>query len=604
MTILSKKGFFAGLTIALWSAIVAFPAYAFTFNLTAGSDEELAETLSGGSLLLEISEKSVEEPVSTQEIIATAQADYRRLLAVLYDNGYYGPYISISVDGREASGLDSVNPPRQISTVNVRVTPGKQFSFGNATVSPVAPETTLPPGFARGETARVSLMRDATGAAIDGWRDQGHAKAELAGQKVLAKHREGILDADITIRPGPQLRFGELEVVGAQAVRPERIKEIAGLPVGRVYSPDELADAAQRLRRTGTFASIAMIEAKEIGPDNTLPITVRVAEDKPRRIGFGGELATIEGLTLSAYWLHRNLFGGAERLRIDGEVSGIGGTTGGVNYFLGTRFERPATFNEDTTFFALGEIERIDDVGIFSESVTLGVGIERYASDERTYSFGFGLIRANTRDAFGSNSYTLFTVPTGLVFDYRDTIFDARSGYYLDAGLTPFVALAGTDNGLLTEVDFRTYFTFGEERSTTLAFRTQLGSVAGPSLRDAPADFLFFSGGGGTVRGHEFQSLGVDIGASEDVGGRSFLGLSAEVRYRTAGALGFVGFFDAGYIGSEAFPDGSSGEWQSGAGLGVRYATPIGPIRVDLAVPTSGDSDSDFQVYIGIGQAF
>ena len=79
---------------------------------------------------------------------------------------------------------------------------------------------------------------------------------------------------------------------------------------------------------------------------------------------------------------------------------------------------------------------------------------------------------------------------------------------------------------------------------------------------------------------------------------------TAEMRWRSAGNLGVVGFFDAGYVGPEAFPDGS-GEWHSGAGVGLRYATGIGPIRLDLAVPTSGaSSGSVVQIYIGIGQSF
>ena len=106
------------------------------------------------------------------------------------------------------------------------------------------------------------------------------------------------------------------------------------------------------------------------------------------------------------------------------------------------------------------------------------------------------------------------------------------------------------------------------------------------------------------MRGHDYQSLGVDVGLDELAGGRSFLGLSAELRIRTEGALGYVGFVDAGYIGQEEFPDGS-GEWHSGAGIGIRYDTGIGPIRVDFAVPVTGDdSDSNFQIYIGIGQSF
>jgi len=105
------------------------------------------------------------------------------------------------------------------------------------------------------------------------------------------------------------------------------------------------------------------------------------------------------------------------------------------------------------------------------------------------------------------------------------------------------------------------------------------------------------------VRGQAYQSLGVPVG-TDMAGGRSFLGLSAEVRVGVTDSIGIVGFADAGYIGEEEFYDGS-GIWHSGAGLGLRYNTAIGPVRLDVAVPTSGpDTDEKFQVYIGIGQSF
>ena len=138
----------------------------------------------------------------------------------------------------------------------------------------------------------------------------------------------------------------------------------------------------------------------------------------------------------------------------------------------------------------------------------------------------------------------------------------------------------------------------------TLALRGLLGSVAGPDITLAPADFLFFSGGSDTVRGQDYQSLGVDLRPGVTIGGRSFLGLSSEVRVKTGENLSVVGFYDAGYVGEESFYDGS-GEWHTGFGAGVRYDTTIGPIRFDLAVPGSGPGDSSgVEIYIGIGQAF
>ncbi|MEM9637996.1 MAG: BamA/TamA family outer membrane protein [Pseudomonadota bacterium] len=596
--LLSRGCVFAGCLLAF----AGFPAQALDVTLQGALGEELRADLEGGSLLFE--QERSETEVSPQEIVSIAQADYQRLLAVLYDYGFYGPVIRISLDGREASSIKSVAPPPSVSRAQISIETGRPFRFGTAEVGPLAPGTALPDGFRPGETARLSLLRDTVSAATDAWRDEGHAKAKLASQRVTARHAAQALDVTLRVDPGPKLRFGTLSVAGNEAVRTERILEIAGLPMGRTYSPQDLERAAARLRRTGAFRSVAMIEAPDPEPDGTLPITARVAEDKPRRFGFGGEVSTVEGISLSAFWLHRNLFGGAERLRLEAEIEGIGGDTGGTDFLLRGRYQRPATFNEDTGLYILAEIEQQDEVNFFSRQATIGAGIERIASDQRSYRFGLAVRRANTRDAFGENNYTLLLAPAGATFDYRDKVLDARRGYYLDAEVTPFAAIDGADNGILTKIDLRGYRTFGDLRPTTLALRGQLGSLVGPGLPVAPADFLFYSGGSDTVRGHEYQSLGVDLGGGRIVGGRSFIGLSAEIRMRTTGNLGYVGFLDLGYIGEEVFPDGS-GEWQSGAGVGLRYDTPIGPIRLDLAVPTSGDDDgSSFQVYIGIGQAF
>jgi translocation and assembly module TamA len=602
----------AAAAIACVMGIWASGALAYEARLTGPLDEDLQSVLEGGSLLIEMAD--AEEPLDVREIVSNAQADYKRLLAVLYDAGYFGPSIQIRLDGQEASTILAVAPPASISTAVITVDPGRAFRFGKLDIGPLAPETDLPQTFQTGEPANVSILRSAAQSGVRGWRETGHAKAEVIDQRITARHDAGALDVALRIDPGPKLRFGALEVTGQSAVRRERILEIAKLPEGEVYSPQEVEDAAARLRRTGAFRSVAVVEGDVAAGNDVLPVSVRVADNKPRRLSFGAEIATIEGLTLSGFWLHRNLFGGAENLRIDAEIGGIGGDTGGISgntggtdYLLRARFSRPATFNEDTSLYILGEVEQEDEPNYFSRHVAIGTGIERIESDQRRYRLGVGLRRATTEDAFGDADYTLFLVPAGLTFDYRDNDLNARRGYYADVDVTPFVAISGTDNGLLTDLDLRTYKTFGRDSApTTLALRMQLGSLVGPSLEDAPADFLFYSGGGGTVRGQDYQSLGVQIGPDEDdiVGGRSFLGLSAEMRFRTEGSLGYVGFVDAGYIGRNAFPDGS-GEWQSGAGLGIRYATPIGPLRFDVAVPTSGDTDGeDFYLYFGIGHSF
>jgi translocation and assembly module TamA len=576
--------------------------YAADVKFNDITNETLGDALRGGSLLHEQA-LSDDNPPSAAEILAAAQADYKRLLAVLYDNGYFSSAIKITLDGREAASIPPVQPPSAVSQVMINIEPGSKFQFGRAHIAPVTQDTEIPEGFAEGKTASLGVLTRTVAAGVSGWRAQGHAKAALTKQELTADHTALRIHADLTLEPGPRLRFGPLLVEGASDVRRERIIDIAGLPEGEVFSPDEIRLSTERLRRTGAFGAVALSEAELIGPDGTLPITAQITDASKRRLGFGAELSTLEGLTVSAYWLHRNFFGGAERLRLEAEVSGIGGNSGGTDYMLGARFERPATFNEDTDFYALAQFEQLDEVSYFARQIDLETGIRRIASPERTYALGLGLVTAETRDAFGESKYTLLTLPLSAELDYRDKRLNAKEGFYLKAEATPFYALSGSDNGIRTFVDARGYKTFGTTRPVTFALRGQFGSVYGPSLSDAPADYLFYSGGGGTVRGQEYQSLVVPVG-TDTIGGRSFLGLAGEVRLGVTENIGIVGFADAGYIGEEQFYDGS-GTWHSGAGLGLRYNTAIGPIRLDVAVPTSGPkTDENYQIYIGIGQSF
>jgi len=588
---------------AIAISVFGSAAFAATLDLRGvDEDSDLYEALLGGSLLREQTAEDADP--TTQELLAAAQADYARLLAVMYDQGYFASVIKITIDGVDASAIAPVAPPSQINSAVISVEPGRKFTFSRTEIQPVAEETELPEGFAAGETASLGVLKETVSAGIEGWRNQGHAKAALANQELTARVPDATMSARLTLTPGPRLRFGDLTVQGESAVRTRRIVKIAGLPVGEVYSQEQLDLATTRLRRTGAFGSVALIESDQIVPPDRLPITAQITDAPPRRFGFGAELSSLEGLTLSSFWLHRNLLGGAERLRVEGEVRGIGGNSGGMDYRLATRFERPATFNADTNFYALAELEQLDEINFFSRQFDIEAGIERIASANRTYTLGVGLRTAETRDAFGENRYTLLTLPLSAEHDFRDNRLDAKDGYYAKVSLMPFVAIDGADNGLRSYVDVRGYKTFGSERPLTFAVRGQLGSVYGPDLADAPADYLFYSGGGGSVRGQPYQALGVDLGGGNIVGGRSFAGLSAEARFQVREKIGIVAFADVGYIGEEEFIDGS-GTVHSGAGLGLRYATGIGPIRFDVAVPTSGpDTGEDFQVYIGIGQAF
>ena len=597
----------AAASSALW-ALPSPPAVeAAEVALSVAGEEDLRGDIENASLLLRAEGDEDVDITNPQDLVAAAQADYTRIVGRLYSEGYYGPVVSILIDGREAAEIPPLDAPANVERVEIRVETGLRFVFGRAAIGPLAPGTELPEGFAAGETAETAVIRRAAAAAVTGWRQVGRAKAEVAEQEIVARHLEEVLNVAIAIRPGPVVRFGRLNISGNEDVRTERIRRIAGFPTDAVFDPDDLELAQRRLRRTGAFSAVVLEEAETLGPGDTLDVDLTVIEAPPRRFGFGAEIASSEGLSLEAFWMHRNLLGGAERLRFEGEVSGIGGNTGeDPDYRLSARFDRPATFDADTDLSLLAEVERLDEPNFDSEIVTLQASAVRYATDDLIVRAGVGLRASNVEDDLGKRQFRHLLFPLAAELDRRDDRYDATEGYYVDLTVDPYLALGGDSaTGGRLYADTRTYRGFGESDRFVLAGRVQVGSVIGSSIEETPPDYLFFSGGGGTVRGQPYESLGIDIDGDDDddiVGGRSFLGLSGELRAGVTERIGVVGFVDAGHVGESSF--GGDGDSHVGAGLGVRYDTGIGPIRLDLAAPVSGGTGEGIQIYLGIGQAF
>jgi translocation and assembly module TamA len=446
----------------------------------------------------------------------------------------------------------------------------------------------------------------AAGAGIDGWRAQGHAKARIAGQDLVADHNRATLSADIQIAPGPVLRFGRLEVRGQERMRENRIRKIAGLPEGERYDPEELDRAGARLRRTGVFQSVSLVEDDAITAPDILGITANVVEQKPRRYSLGAEIASLDGLMLSGKWLHRNLMGGAERLELGAEVSNIGSGTSGVDYVLGATLDRPATFSPDTNLGLAFEIGHLDEADFNADIATASVMLSHVFSDSLTGRAGLSYDYAAISDQVGDFTYRNLALPLGLVWDRRDSKTDAKRGFYIEAEAKPFMGFGITDNGLRTTLDMRGYKALGAEQRLVLAARFQAGAIFGASLLGTPRDDLFYSGGAGTVRGQPYQSLGIPLmrGAiNTSIGANHFLGGSLEARVKATENLGIVGFVDVGRIDLDGFFTGI-GDWHAGAGIGVRYATGVGPLRLDIAAPVGGRTGDGVQIYLGLGQSF
>ncbi|UOA28632.1 autotransporter assembly complex family protein [Pseudosulfitobacter sp. DSM 107133] len=582
---------------------VALPTSALEIGsfTVASSDKKLREALEQASLTVAAADNPETTP---RAALAAAGADYARLVRTLYAMGYYSGVVNIKLDGREAASIPTFNVPAQISQATITVNPGPLFSLGQARIAPLAPGDTPPDDFRTGAPARSTVLQETVDSGVAGWRNAGHAKVALSQQSVTANHAQNTLAVRLGLAPGPRVTFGRLVQTNDSAVRADRIARIAGFPEGAVFSPAELETVAKRLRRTGAFSSVSLTEAETLRNGNVLDVPLALVDAKPRRFGFGAEISSTEGLTLSSYWMHRNLLGGAERLRVDGEISGIGGQSGGVDYSLGARLNSPAFFGTDTDGFVYGSISDETEENYDLQQARFGVGASRIYSDHFQAEVALELRYEVTNDDFyGERSFLFLNAPLSATWDHRDDILNPTGGYYLKAEAMPFVRLDETDVGARFFADGRIFRAVGQEKRLVFAGRVQVGSTVGADLADLPPDFLFFSGGGGTVRGQPYQSLGVDLGGTDLSGGKSFVGLSGEVRASITDTIGLVGFVDAGFISADGlFAD--AGDWHAGAGLGLRYNTGIGPIRLDVAAPVGGDTGDGVQFYVGIGQSF
>lgn len=566
------------------------------------------------SLLREIRNTSLVEGAlkegraSGQDMLAAARGDYARILGLLFDAGYFGPVVNITLDGVEAASVAPLDAPASVQRIVVTVQTGPGFQFAQADIAPLAPRTELPEGYARGRTAGTGVIKQAARDGIDAWRQEGHAKADLQSTQITADHRAHLVYADVRLAHGPAVRFGRLIATGNERLRTKRLYEIAGFPEGTEYDPDEIEMVRKRLRRSGIFSAVTLEEAELLGPGNTLDVNLTVVEQKKRRAGVGIELSNTDGGMISGYWLHRNMWGGGERLRVDAKISDIGARNSGRDYSLSFRIERPATFTPDITAFVTGGISRLSEEDSDSDNAGFGIGITHFRSEYISSEVMLQYRYSRVKDANGETEFRLLALPGTVTWDRRDSQTDPRKGFWLKGDATPFLGLDGaTDSGLRLGIEGRAYRSFGEGRRLTFATRARLGTITGADLDKVPRDYLFYSGGGGSVRGQPFESLGVEVlqgpGGPIKTGGMSVANLTAEFRFQVRPKIGMAVFADAGKVWSEGSFGGTS-DWHAGAGLGLRYLTPIGPLRFDVAGPVGGDTGNGLQLYLGLGQAF
>jgi translocation and assembly module TamA len=547
-------------------------------------------------------------------LLAKARADYRRILAALYNQGHYGGAIRILVGGQEAATLPPDTDLPDPVAVLLQVDPGPLFRFGRVTVAPAAPPTNDPDdfvdapetvGYGAGLVARATVIAQAERLAVEAWRQQGYAEASVSSSEVVADHATRTVDVAIRVSPGRRAAIGDIGVRGTERMDAEFVSRQTGLAYGEEYDPDDIDRAERRLARLDVFRAMRVEAAGPIARDGLLPFDVVVEEQAQRRFGIGATYSTVDGLGLEGFHLWRNLFGQAERLRLDARIAGINWPVNSAefDYAFGGTFTKPGFLNPDNDLVAAIAAERTLLPAYLETSASARVGLTQYLTDQITLDGAVFYERSLFEDDFGERNFSLAGLTGGLIWDARDDATDATEGLYVAVTAEPFYEFYYGNPAFRTTAEVRGYLSLTAGDEFVLAARAKVGALIGPDLAEIPPDRLFFAGGGGSVRGYAYKGIGVRQPDDTVTGGRYLLEGSVEARYKVTNDIGIVGFVDAGYVAADTFP--GLDQLRIGVGAGIRYYTGLGPLRLDVAVPLNKQpGDPDYALYVGIGQAF
>ncbi len=573
------------------------PVVAYEAALLGVEDEGLRAVLEASSQLFALAQRP---PATLVGLRRRAEGDLERLRTALRSEGYYASQLDLEID-------DEAQPVR----VGLKVDPGPRYTLVSYEISYVespAPPEAERPGLQEiavsiGMPARAPEIVAAEQSLVSRLQERGYPFASVAERKTLVNHDERAMTVQLSVDAGPAATLGPLMFSGQQRVAEPYLRRVAGWRPGVPYDRRILRETQRRLSATGLFSSVTVETAPAPDADGALPVTVTVVERAHRSIGAAASISTDIGPGGEIFWEHRNLLGENETLRASATGSLIE-QSGALN------FRKPAFLEREQDFLAelTGGFE--DNDAFERQAVEGLVALERpFLENWRIsggVSAGYEIVDENADSNTGERQFTLFGLPLTATRDTTDDPLDPASGTRLQTSLTPATGV-GDDSLLFVTgvVGGSAYYAVDEDQRFVLAARARAGTILGEDTEILPADRRFYAGGGGSIRGYEFQLVGPLDDDEDPLGGTSLVELGFETRVRVSEDIGIVPFLDGGTVFDDPwFNSGETLRWA--AGLGVRYFTGFGPLRLDVAFPLNGrdDVDETLQLYISFGQAF
>ena len=584
-------------------------------NEPAPEEAALVDLFRANSILFRLAETLPEGRIGLEQRLTSALQEGRD---ILHSQGYYAGRVFGRVlgPGESSRRMGGAHAPADKALVRVVFMPEQRYTIGASRVL-----AKLPPaesmGGKDGERARdrlpvtlddVKLPKGSPAvaadvlAAVDRVKDaflqHGFPFAEVTGSRYIVDHRQKTLEAEITVTPGPFCRMGEIDIRGELSVRPAYIEALRSWRPGRPWRQSRIDDFREALRQSGLFQSIDITPGEQ-DKNGARPVVLTLAPAAERTVSGALKYHTDFGPGLQASWEHRNLSGKGDSLRITAPVwMDMQEVT--ASYRL------PFFLRRDQDFIASGGFLNQDTDAYRLTSAAASAGLQRRLSRFLSGSIQGSVQGGNIKEPDEpARDYLMYGLPFTLSYDSTRNLLDAVKGHRVISSVAPYTGeYDGPFSVVRARVEGQSFIPLIDKDTLVLALKGVVGAVGGEHSDHIPPSIRFYSGGGGSVRGYEYQSIGPRNNDRKPLGGGSLVEVSTEARWKVQPEWGFVAFVDGGTAYADVFDDpGQDIRW--GAGLGFRYYTVIGPVRVDVATPLNPrKDDDDIQFYLSIGQSF
>ena len=624
----------------------------YKVELAPTGDKTMDSTLRATSDLVSLRTSA---PVSPYGLIARARSDIDRLKTVLESYGYYQSSVNVQIDGAalNAAGLADqlmALPKKQDAKIQIKFSLGPLYHVGRITIDgdlPATAQGALP--LKTGAPAVASTVLAAGSKLLSVLGEQGYAFAKVDPPVAYEDKTDPILDVTFHVEAGVKARIGEIRFRGLKRVHEKIVRRRLLVHTGDQYNSSAVERARADLLNLGVFAAVSVEVGSKVDDTGGVPVTFRMRERLRHTISVTAAYSTDLGGSGGVTWGDRNVFGNAEQLSVTTQLLNAGGSsTNGLGYDVNVKYLLPDFGHRDQTLqLSVGAIKQYLDA-YDQTATTAGVTLTRKLNREWTVSAGVSTVNEKIIQVVGvcgpkpltacsppppaaeqnenfpiphTYYYTLIQLPFAVTYDTTELaspLDDPTHGMRDSVSITPTQSLgASSATFFIDQIKVATYFDLDHLLPTSpgrsvLAGRVLVGLAQGagecsppPGECSLPPDQRFYGGGSASIRGYAYQAVGPNFpDTGYPIGGTALVAGGIEYRQRFGQNFGAAFFVDAGQVSNRLSI--TPGNIFVGVGAGVRYYTPIGPIRLDVALPTKPTAieNQSFQVYIGLGQAF